>query len=117
VAPGAGRDSASVLFYFPWFDPDRNGRDVLEETGVYGYSFTQNLWGAPIIIDKKTATDGAGAKYLDDLGFPRTDLRAADAITNHWHYIMRIPHSALGGGHFQPDYHFVVATRPGRSTS
>ena len=98
------RDYVPVLFFFPQFD---GGRRV-ERIRVFNYAAGAPA-GAPIVVDQRSGPDTLnGATFIGPLGETRAGLAPEDSVRNFWHYIMRIPHQALGF-HGSPDIHYLYA--------
>ncbi len=98
------RDYVPVLFFFPQFEGGRRVERIRVFNCVAGAPA-----GPPVVVDHATGPDTLnGATFVGPLGETRGGLAADDQVRNYWHYVMRIPHAALGF-HGSPDVHTLYA--------
>ena len=108
------RDYVPVLFFFPQFEGGRRVERIRLFNCVAGAPA-----GPPVVVDERTGPDTLnGATFVGPLGEARDGLTSDDRVRDFWHYVMRIPHAALGF-HGLPDVHYLYAevewSRPGLS--
>ena len=98
------RDYVPVLFFFPQFEGGRRVERIRVFNCVAGAPA-----GPPVVVDHRTGPDTLnGATFVGPLGETRDGLTSDDQVRNFWHYVMRIPHAALGF-HGSPDIHYLYA--------
>lgn len=106
------RDYVPVLFFFPQFEHGRRVERIRIfecEAGVPA--------GPAVFVDAAGGPDTLnGATIVGPNGEARGGLEAGEAVTNFWHYVVRLPHAALAR-HGTPCVHDLRAevewTRPG----
>jgi len=98
------RDYVPVLFFFPQFEGGRRVERIRLFDCVAGVPA-----GPPVVVDQVSGPDTLnGATFIGPLGEARDGLAAGERVGNFWHYVMRVPHAALGH-HGTPDVHYLYA--------